>query len=295
MLKPNYKLTLGKETFEPGSQSPVLSLRANYNMEIPADSLEIWFGVSEQKHEYKENDPVQLDIGYDDKLSTVFKGTIDSINPNIRGVKIVALNEAIKLLKLRLNEIYLEQSAEDIVSAVGGKAGLSIDSSEKGITFPSYNMDDNKNAYEHLDYLANLSGVDFYLTNENKIFFKKYSDSTAIELEYGVNVLDVETHSNTPTVKNVTVMGEGASSFKGKDSVSWLTKKTVSGEEKGTFGKYEGGELLYQEPVLRDQESSANTAKAILSSLEMTLSGSIRIIGDEKNQARRYNRDQGNA
>ena len=68
MLKPAYKVLIGPETFEPGASSEVISIRVSRDMDTPADSFEIVFGVRDRSSRIDEGDEVSIYLGYGDEL-----------------------------------------------------------------------------------------------------------------------------------------------------------------------------------------------------------------------------------
>jgi len=277
MLKPTYKIKIGSETFEPGVQSPVSSVRVTQDIEVPADGFEVVLGVSEKTSTIKEGDEISIEIGYGDELKEVFKGAVDSAIPGISGVRVRGLNPATKLLELRVNNAYMDSKAGDIVNDLAGKAGVKTDEVSDGIKFPVYYLDDGKNAHEHILELARKCGFDVYMTPENKLVFKAYERSDPHALEYGVNIIEADVQEDRPVVKSVVVLGEGASSFKGAESWHWLTKKLVSGSQKSDL---KGAELLIQDPSVKDSDAAAIVADSLLQEMTKTLCGTVKILGD---------------
>jgi len=273
MLKPNYKIEIGSETFEPGAQSPVISLQISLDMDIPADSFEVVFGHNSKSSKIKEGDAASIQLGYEDSLEDVFKGTVDNVEPGIAEIKVTGLNFAWKLLELRTNQVYESQAAGDIVSDLANKAGVTTEDVSSGLSFPMYVVDDGKNAYEHIRELAEKCGFDVYMTSENKLVFKKYEREEPQALEYGKNIIQAELQEERPIVAGVVVQGESPSSFKGADTSHWLTKRQVE----GMAGS--GARLLVQDPTMRDKDSAEKVAKARLDTLTRTVSGTVKIIG----------------
>ena len=277
MLKPTYKVKVGSETYEPGAQSPLVSIRVNQDIDIPADSFEIVFGVSDQTTKIKEGDEVSIQIGYEEDLKDVFKGMVDGVRPGVSEVTVRGLDNATKLLELRVNQVYLSMNAGQIVSDLADKAGIKPDASD-GVKFSVYYLDDSKNAHEHIRELAQKCGFDVYMTPEGDLVFKKYSKGTVHVLEYGVNVIEAEVQEERPTVKSVMVQGESASSFKGADSWPWLTTKEVSGTKEGTSST--GAEILVQDASIKETGAAGDMAGALMETFSRTFSGTVKIVGD---------------
>ena len=277
MLKPTYKVKIGSETFEPGAQSPLVSIRVNQDIDIPADSFETEFGVSDKTTKIKEGDEVTIQIGYEEDLKDVFKGTVDGVRPGVSDVTVRGLNTATKLLELRVNQVYFNRNAGEIVKDLANKAGIKPDASD-GVKFSVYYLDDSKNAHEHIRELAQKCGFDAYMTPEGNLVFKKYTKGTVHALEYGVNVIEAEVQEDRPTVKSVMVQGESASSFKGADSWPWLTKKEVSGTKEGTSST--GAEILVQDASIKETGAAGDMAGALMDNISRTFSGTVKIVGD---------------
>ncbi len=277
MLKPTYKVKIGSETFEPSAQSPLMSIRVNQDIDIPADSFETVFGVSDKAKKIKEGDEVSIQIGYEEDLKEVFKGKVDGVRPGVSDVTVRGLNEATKLLELRVNQVYLNMNAGQIVKDLANKAGIKPDASD-GVKFSVYYLDDNKNAHEHIRTLAQKCGFDTYMTPEGNLVFKKTTKSTVHVLEYGINVIQAEVQEDRPTVKSVMVRGESASSFKGADSWPWLTKKEVSGTKEGSSSM--GAEILVQDASIKETGAAGTVAGALMENMSRTFSGVVKIVGD---------------
>lgn len=273
MLKPNYKIQIGSETFEPGIESAVVSLLVSLDMDIPADSFEVIFGQSSKSSKIKEGDDASIQLGYEDQLEDVFKGAVDNVEPGISEIRVTGLNFASKLLELRTNQVYENQTAGGIVSDLANKAGVSTEEVSDGLSFPAYIVDDSKNAYEHIRDLAEKCGFDVYMTNENKLVFKKYESGEPHTLEYGKDIIQAELQEEKPLIEGIVVQGESPSSFKGADTSHWLTKRQVE----GMAGS--GARLLIEDPTVRDKDTAEKVAKARLDTLTRTLSGTVKIIG----------------
>jgi len=292
MLKPVFKIKIGSETYEPGSQSPVLKVDVNLNMDIPADSVEIILGVDDNTLKIKEGDDAIIELGYEGELKKVFTGSVDNVIPAISTLRVRGLNYASKLLELRVNKVFEKQAAGKIVGELANVAGVKEDTVKPGISFPYYVIDDSKNSYEHIKELAGLCGYDVYMTNENKLVFKRlcgydvymtnenklvfksYEKKGTHTLEYGVNIIDADYDEDRPMIKSVNVQGESPSSFKGADTSHWLTKRSVDGLSGSGSG------VLFTHPALRDKDTAAKVAKAIMDGLQRNLSGTIETVGN---------------
>jgi len=272
MLKPSYKVEIGPETFKLGCPS-IISIQVSLSMETPADSSEILFSVDDKNSNIKEGDEILIQLGYDDKLEDVFKGLVDNVERGTSQIRVLGLNQTSRLLKTKVNQVYENQSAGDIVSDLTEKGGLKVEEASNGLRFPLYVVDDSKNIYKHIKDLAEKCGFDIYMTTENKLVFKKYQREEPHVLEYGKNIIEIEAHKWEPPFTNIQVQGESPASFKGADTSHWLTKRKIE----GSTGS--GNALQIEDLTVRDKDTAEKVAKAKLEALMRSVSGTVKIVG----------------
>lgn len=273
VLKPSYAIKIGSEDFKPETGN-VKGFRVSLSMSVPAGSFELVLNLGDKSLRVKRGDEVSVQLGYGDKLKDAFKGFVENIEPGISEIRITGPNSASKLLELRANQVYENQSASDIVSDLAQKAGVQTDDVSSGISFPMYVVDDTKNAYEHMKDLADKCGFDVYVTGGNRLVFKKHERKDPRALKYGSNIIDVETYDWKPSFGRVVIYGEGAASYKGADTAHWFTKKQVE----GVSGS--GTSLLLHDPVVRDKDTAEKVAKARIEAISKSVCGVAKIIGD---------------
>jgi phage protein D len=273
MLKPTYRIQIGSETFEPDLRSPVISVKVNLDMDIPADSFEIIFGEGNKSSKIVEGEDVSIQLGYEGSLEDVITGMVDNVEPGLAEIRVTGLNSVAKLLELRTDQLYESQSAGGIVSDLANKAGVITGDISDGLSFAMCVVDHGKNAYEHICELAEKCGFDVYVTNESKLMFKEYEREQPHILEYGKDVIQAELQEEKPSVEGVVVQGESPSSFKGADTSHWLTKRPVE----GMAGS--GARLLIQDPTVRDKDAAEKVAKARMDALARSVSGTVKIVG----------------
>jgi len=272
MLRPSYKVEIGSETFESGTSS-VISINASLSMETPADSCEILFGIDSRSSSIREGDEILIQLGYEDRLEDVFRGLVDDVERGISEIRVLGLNPTSRLLRTKVNRVYENQSAGEIVSDLAEEADLEVEEASNGLRFPLYVVDDSKNVYKHIKDLAEKCGFDFYMTRENKLVFKKYEREEPHVLEYGKNIIEIEADKWEPLFTNVQVQGESPASFRGADTSHWLTKRRVE----GSAGS--GSKLLIEDPTVRDRDTAEKVAEAKLEALRRSLSGIVKILG----------------
>jgi phage protein D len=273
MLRPAFKLQLGSETYESGKLSPVTAIRVSLDMDIPSDCFEIRFAQHDGKPEIRHGDPASISLGYGDQLTDVFKGEVDHVEPSVSGLTVAGLNFVSRLCALRVCQTYENQSSGDIVKDLASRGRVTTEDIASGLRFPSYVIDDNKNAYEHISELAQKCGFDVYATSQNKLVFRKYSRSEPDVIEYGKNIIQVDVLKEKTMISSVIVQGESPSSFKGASTYHWFSKRRVEAASGN------GSPFLVQDPTVRDKDTAEKVAQARLSALSRGISGLVKVVG----------------
>jgi len=280
MEKPGYKVQIGRTIIDSSNypvSSPVVSIKVEVGISSGADSFEIILNKTNAP-KVTRGDKVNIELGYNGKFSKVIEGTVDRIKPDISLLSITGFNNIFKLLTLRLNQTYEQQSAGGIVSDLAKQAGVSLGRVEDGIVFPIYVIDSNRNAYEHIKNLAEKCGFDIYLDAKNRLFFQEFiKTSVDHTFSYGRDILELEVSQEEAFYDQVEVWGESPVSKEGKESYAWLIKDFA--DLKGKAGS--GARVLtIQDASLKTSATTAAVANNILKSIKKRcISGVIKIPG----------------
>ena len=275
MGKPAYKVKIGSATFDSSLDQEIISIRVDLDMDVPSDSFEIVFKPSTKAGSIRVGDPAVIELGYDGELTRVLTGSIDVVEASISQVTISGLSRISSLTRLRINQVYEKQSAGFIVKDLAGRAGVSIGVAEEGLSFPMYVVEDAKDVYTHMKELALRCGFDLFLCADGKLAFKKYARQSAKIFKYGLNAMEADAHETIPAAACVRVFGESPSSFKGADTAHWLSKRVVQGVAGGGSPT-----VIVEDPTVRDTDTAERVAAALLESLSMTLSGTVKSFGN---------------
>ena len=278
VLKPSYKIQIEGTTLDTQKEYPVKSIRVNQDMDIPAHSCEIVFGLSDDMSKIEKGKKITVEMGYEDELVKVFEGLIDKNNPGISEIRVVAMSPAVKLLLSRSNKVFLEQSAGDIASNLAGDSGLQA-STSPGAKLHSYYMDSSKNAYEHIRELAVKSGFNFYMKSDNKLFFGKDIKGDPHNLEYGVNIIKADAHEDFQAASNVRVVGETFEEHFMKKQYSAENSEKLEDVKKHLSVD---AEFIVYDASIKNEETADGMAKGLGENIKKTLSGTVKIIGDAK-------------
>lgn len=291
LLYPSYEIKVGSSTIKSGLSDTAVSILVDMTMDSYAGSSETVFRIKEDnKIQVKKNTSIEIAIGYENNLVSVFSGKIDTLSVNFSQISIMALNSIFSLCNVRIDRFYENQTAGDIVKDLAKEANVDVDDISSGFMFPYYAIDSNKNAFEHIKDLAFLCGFDIYCTPENKLVFKKFEPSTKHKLQYGQNIISLKKLDSSNLYNSLSILGESPSSIKGSDTSHWLTKKQVKGfaesklegdDSNNVGGKEEGTKTLnFIKRFVKDEDTAQKIAEGSLKKLNSHLLLQIEIVGN---------------
>jgi hypothetical protein len=284
MLKPGYKLTLGPTTITStavSSRDPLVGLRADADLTTPAATLDAWFGAT-QGITVAEGDPARLELGYDNNLTTIFTGVVDRVQADLSRFHVQALSDMIKLLHLRINQVYENQTAGQIVSDLASQAGIPTGKVQSGLDLPFYLVDDTRNAYQHCRDLAERAGFDLYVTPDGRLTFAPFNKVAADHLfTYARDVLALEATRPPPAFARVEVWGESPASSEGVEAASWLVRDfSNSLGAAGPKGR-PGNTLRVSDPAIRTKEAAVASAEGRLAAVTRRATfGTAMVVGN---------------
>ncbi len=273
MMRPTYQIDVGSETFGMNNGNKVISIHIIRSVGLPTDSCEVLL-VGGKNYPFERDDDVKIQLGYDETLVPVFSGFVDNIEQQTSVVRLTALGLTLGLLRLRLNRVYLNQTAGKIVQNLAQEASLEIKEAADGINLPMYVIDDSANAYEHILRLAERCNFDAYITHDDKLLFKEWNGGTKHSIEYGKDLIRFEELNLSPLYVSARIHGESPASVKGADTSHWLTKQEVKGEAGS------GEVISLHDPAIKDTETAETVAKAKLDKLKYTFAAVVEIIGN---------------
>ena len=272
LMYPNYEVTVASKTFSREQAHELVNVKVSRTMGLPTDWAEVCL-IGSNSYSFKKGDAVKVKLGYDDTLTKTFSGHVENISQEINRVRIIALGAGAKLLRLRLNRIYLSQTAGLIVKNIAQEAKVKVKMASDGITFPVYAVDDTTNGYEHILKLADRCNFEAYITENEELVFKEWGSPKNNQLKFGREIIMLEAFDNAPLFTSTKVFGESPSSVKGADTYHWLTKKEVKGEAGS------GTVLVVQDAAVRDQKTAETVAKARMEKLKYTFVLVVEIVG----------------
>ena len=144
---------------------------------------------------FKPGNELELQLGYDDKPSTVFKGIIIRHSIKVKGgsfLEIEAKDKAVKLAQLRKSKYFIEKTDKDIIEEIAQANSLTHDVdplTEKHGQMVQYYCSD----WDFVLTRAEANAM-FVHTDNGKLVVKKpaLTGTSALTATYGDNILEFE-------------------------------------------------------------------------------------------------------
>jgi phage protein D len=273
MLRPTYQINIGSESFNTEKGNDIICIHVIRSVGLPTDSCKV-FLVGSKDYAFERDDEVKIKLGYDEELVSVFSGFVDEIEYETSMVRLTALGPALGLLRLRINRVYLNQTAGKIVQNLAQEASITIAEASDGINLPMYVVDDTASTYEHILRLAERCNFDVYIKDDDELVFKEWNGNKKHSLEYGKDLIRVEEVDFVPLYVSTRVYGESPASVKGAETSHWLTKQEIKSEAGS------GDVLSIADAAIRDKETAETVAKAKLDKLKYTFAAVVETVGN---------------
>jgi hypothetical protein len=257
-----------------GAASPVLlRLRVDADLDAPG-ALDAWFGTAAGLS-VATGDAARLELGYGESLTNVFAGTVESVEPDLARVRVRALTDDSKLCRVRLNQVYENQDAGQIVSDLASQAGVSTGTVRSGLDLPFYVVDDTRTAYCHCRDLAERAGFDLFMSADGELTFVAFDKVAADHrFSYAKDVLSLQVTISPPLYESVEVWGESPASAEGAEAASWLVRDFSASV--GTAGF--GSKLRLSDPAVRTRDAAGVSAKGRLAALTRRATTGVGIV-----------------
>lgn len=278
MSKVNYRINIGAVIYSSNEHFNITELQVNASLDEPLNYSCLILGLPKALN-IAPQDPVKIELGYDEDLDLIFTGIVESAEWGINHVSVHAVSLFQSLMAIRFNLFYEGAKAGGIISDITGRLGLSSAKVEDGLEFPAFALTENQTVYDQFYCLARQCGFDLYADSEDRVVFSKYNPLSTHPFQYGMNILAIGLEDHPPSIEGVEVYGESPSSLgQGADAYSWLAKKEV----KGSAGTTTGRVLHLSNPALRDLDSAGSVAQSILEDMSKAKSGWIKALGYPK-------------
>ncbi len=275
---PQYKITAGSMTADStGLTDSGLPIALRVDLRLnQINTAEIKLGLV-PGDAIAVGDAVTIELGDDDNgTSLVFTGVVTELRQQMGSYSIWASSAMQALSQLRVNKLYEQQKAGDIVSDIGSIAELSTGNVESGLTYPAYALGADRHLLAHALALATRDGFDLFADADDALGFAAYSGDPSHELRYGAEILDYYCEEQAAQVDGVEVYGESPASLgQGDKAYAWLTKEDV----KGNAGSSSGNVLRVADPSIRNQDAAGSAAEKIFAAMGVKKRGWVEALG----------------
>ena len=268
------------DTTEDAQASTIIDLQVMMDMDVAANQYSLKMGqVGGFRPAHGGEITIELGYAEEDELVQVMKGASETVRPALGIRQVTGYCAATTLMRTRMDETFESKSAGDIVQTLADEAGVAVADVESGINFPAYVIDGRRNAYQHMQALADLCGFDVYLNHENELVFKKFNNGETIHIfDYAQHVLTLQVSQVKPKYQQTKVFGESPAGSESAEAWGWLTKD-FSGS-KGSAGSDEPAKLV-ENPALRTGQGAQAAADAALLAIQRdSLQGQLTVLGN---------------
>ncbi len=275
MLNVSHRITMGSHQLHSGATSPLLSLRVDAAMHVPANRYRLVL-QGQAEVSARPGDDVRVELGYDNALSVVFSGKVAAFEQGFDTIRVEALSAFTTLAATRFNKLYEKETAGSIVRDVLQRVEVQPGTVQPGLRFVTYALGDNQSAWSHVQGLAERCGFEFYADPEDQAVFRRSVPGDIHALTYGTDILAFDHHRHSPAVDGVEVYGASpAGQGQSEEASAWFTKKPV----KGSAGRSRGNVLRVADPAVRNPDLAATVAGHLLSAHDTEVQGRIQVLG----------------
>lgn len=162
---------------------------------------------------FKEGNVVEIQMGYANKLKTLFKGEITGLEPEFSNdeppvLTVLGYDRGHRIMRKRNTESFVNMKDSDIASQIAGKYGLKLDVTDTKVTM-AYVLQHNQTDLEFLRQRANRIGYEVGVNDKTLYFRPRQNNSTEIlTLSREVELLEFYPRLSTiGQLENVAVQG----------------------------------------------------------------------------------------
>jgi len=236
------------------------------------------FSIKVRGQQVKFADTISIELTAGDQSSTIMTADVQSIRSSFGVTEIYGTTGMQKLSATRVNQVYSNQTLNQIVSDLANQAGVSTGNIENGSTYPYFVVHESKSVWRHIRQLAEVEGFDVYFDSSDQLNVSDFQKTSADHTFYfGIDILGLELLNVDAPVTHVMAYGESPSSSQGTDSWPWIAKDLSS--YRGEAGQ--GGRLLaLEDRALRTKEAAGKFATAKLGAIkDHSALGRLKLMG----------------
>ncbi|HLA10970.1 MAG TPA: hypothetical protein VJ023_10290 [Pyrinomonadaceae bacterium] len=237
------------------------------------------FSVQVRGNPIKHGDTLTIELAAGDRSGKVITTEVQSIESSLGQTTIVGSTSKRKIAGVRINQIYENQSLDQIIKDLASQAGINTGDIATGSSYSYLVADESRSVLKQIVDLATRDGMDVYFDPDNKLTLKKFEKSSADHtLYYGIDILDLRMTNTKPPADRVVVYGESPSSNQGSSTWHWLAKDLSSfraelGEGVSTFA--------IEDVALRTKDAADSLATSKLGALkDRAARGKLKVMGN---------------
>jgi hypothetical protein len=170
-------------------------------------------------------------MGYADSgTEDLFSGTVSSVSTTIHGQTIVtAGNGGEALVRLRINQSFVDMTAGDIITDLAGRADVDVAEIVDGPDLPLYVVDDRAHLLDHIATLAGYSGASVTFDAGGGLVCAIAGETpSAVTFAYAASIATGRLHQSVPLETPLQSTGEGAAGSDGDDAWPWIVADSAS-------------------------------------------------------------------
>lgn len=237
------------------------------------------FSVQIRGNEIKPADQITVELTAGEQSTKVITAEVQSVRSSLGQTKIFGVTGMQKLVDSRLNQVYENQSLNQIVNDLASQVGIATGQIETGATYSYYVVHECKSVLAHIRELAMRDGFDVYFDTDNKLNLKKFNKSSADHtFYYGIDILDLQLMNHQPTSDHIWIYGESPASNQGTDTWHWLVKDLTPFKSEVGEGVHA---LAIQDGAVRTKDQADQLAISKFGAIkDQSTSGRLKILGD---------------
>jgi Rhs element Vgr protein len=247
--RPSFELKLGGAAAAPGVADDVLLVDVHEELGRLARATVLVQNWKDDTNEVKYSDgdtfkpglPIEIQLGYDSELTTVFQGVIVALGadflPSRQPVlRVDARCKGSLLAGGRRSRVLEESSDGDGVSAIAGDYGLTADASA-GAQNP-FVVQDDVSDWDFLRGRAELLGLAFYVRGDSVVFHEpQVTGQPVVTLTYGETLLELRVQQDLNGLSDkVTASSWDPDGLEAATSDSSSSDATVPSDTRPTLG-----------------------------------------------------------
>lgn len=237
------------------------------------------FSVQVRGNPLKHGDPLTVELTAGDRSGKVITTEVQSIESSLGQTTITGSTGKRKIAAARINQVYENQSLDQIVKDLASQAGITAGDIAAGSSYSYLVAHESRSLLKQIVELAIRDGLDVYFDPDNKLTLKKFEKTSADHtLYYGIDILDLRMTNTQPPGDHIMIYGESPSSNQGSTTWHWLAKDLSSfraelGQGVRTFAIADG--------VLRTKDAADSLATSKFGALkDQAARGKLKVMGN---------------